>query len=360
LSILIAVGAGVALIITMLPILNAHAWWVRVLDFPRVQFAVYSLIGLMLSLFFGDLTLTSDALSALAFAACFLYQCSWIYPYTVFSECEVKKAKNTNGDNRISLLCANVLMTNRESKKLLKIISDIDPDVIVTLETDSWWESELSDLESSYSYTIKCPLDNLYGMHVYSKLKLSDEKIEFLVEDDVPSMHCFIELRNGRTCQTHFMHPSPPVPNFKESSAERDAELIALAKAISPATQPVIVAGDLNDVAWSKTTRLFRKISGLIDLRIGRGFFNTFHADYPILRWPLDHIFCSTHFKVSQVQRMPPFGSDHFAFFTELVLTENESASDRQVAADAEDRRLANEKIAEENISSRDIPFSNT
>ncbi len=357
-SFLIAVGAIIALLCTVLPLFDANYWWLRVLDFPRVQFAAYSGAGLLTVLAVGDFGSTADATSLSVFTACFLYQCTWIYPYTVLAPSEVEASTTSRGNNCVSLLCANVLMKNKESDKLLDIIYDIDPDVIVTLETNQWWQNQLQELESTYFYTIQCPLENLYGMHVYSKLRLSEEKIEFLVEDDVPSMHCLIHLKNGETCQTHFMHPSPPVPKFKDSSSERDAELIALAKAISNPTDPVIVAGDLNDVAWSKTTRLFRKISGLLDLRIGRGFFNTFHANFAIFRWPLDHIFCSKHFKVSAVKRMPAFGSDHFAFYTELVLSDNSCESRGQLNSDKTDHKLAKEKIGEEDISSQDVLFS--
>jgi endonuclease/exonuclease/phosphatase (EEP) superfamily protein YafD len=91
-------------------------------------------------------------------------------------------------------------------------------------------------------------------------------------------------------------------------------------KEISKQSGPVIVAGDLNDVAWSPTTRHFKKISGLLDPREGRGFFNTFHAHYPLVKWPLDHVFHSKHFSLVRIERLSDIGSDHYPLFTQLAL----------------------------------------
>lgn len=118
----------------------------------------------------------------------------------------------------------------------------------------------------------------------------------------------------------------------------------------------MIVTGDLNDVAWSATTRLFRKISGLLDPRVGRGMFNTFHAHLPFLRWPLDHLFHSAHFTVKHIQRLPSIGSDHFPLFTVLVYEPVEGDKQEGLTANSEDRSEAKAISAEKDIAKSDVP----
>lgn len=92
-------------------------------------------------------------------------------------------------------------------------------------------------------------------------------------------------------------------------------------------------------------------ISGLLDPRIGRGMYNTFHADYWFMRWPLDHLFHSDHFKLKSVKRLPGFGSDHFALFTELVYEVGVDIDQEGLDADADDHSWAETKLENVNIN---------
>src|SRR5690606_11374689 len=108
-----------------------------------------------------------------------------------------------------------------------------------------------------------------------------------------------------------------------------------------------IVMGDLNDVAWSKTTRLFQKISGLLDPRKGRMFLSTFHASIPFMRFPLDHVFISKHFKLVELKKLPHIGSDHFPVLVRVSYAAENAEGQRAPKNDREGRKEANEILGQ-------------
>lgn len=277
--------------------------------------------------------------------ASFIYQSAKIYPYTILARKQVKHYYGKDEERNISILVSNVLTTNRKYHKLIKLINREDPDIVLTLETDEVWEKELEVIEGEYPHTVKIPLKNLYGMHLYSKLELEDIEIKYLISEEIPSIHGKVKLRSGEKVNIHCLHPKPPSPSEDETSTNRDAELLLVGKEIN-GRNSTLVFGDLNDVAWSRTTELFMRLSGLLDPRIGRGFYNTFHAQYPVFRWPLDHVFHSGDFLLLRLKRLENMGSDHFPIYIKLVYEpEIKDLNGETEEVNEEEEEWADEKI---------------
>lgn len=344
------------LLATLLPLSRHSHWIVRGMEFPRLQFTVFSAALLIAHFSFLDTQMITAQALIVVTALCLIWQLWWILPYTLLWPKEVKRSDDEAADKQLSILTSNVLTPNRNAEALISLVEKHQPDVLVTLESDQWWEDQLEVLEAEMPYSVKCPLDNLYGMHVYSRLPLSEQEICYFVEEDVPSIHVALELRSGDKVRAHFLHPAPPSPTENPESAERDAELVIVARSVAESDQPVIVTGDLNDVAWSATARLFRKISGLLDPRVGRGVFNTFHVDYLFVRWPLDHLFHSQHFTLQAIQRLPSMGSDHFPLLTRLTLTPVHDDDQAGITASAPEHEWATEIAEKQGVSENDVP----
>jgi endonuclease/exonuclease/phosphatase (EEP) superfamily protein YafD len=276
-----------------------------------------------------------------------LWQMSRIYPYTPLARKEVHTAHNYQDKMTLTILVSNVLMPNRAYGKLIALVEKEQPDLLLTLETDSAWENALSVLEAHFPYTIKIPADNLYGMHFYSRIALKQKEVRHLIESSIPSIYATAALPDGQTLHLYGLHPAPPSPTENPTSTDRDGELLLVGREAKKTHEPVIVFGDLNDVAWSRSTILFRKISGLLDPRIGRGVFNTFNVKYPLFRWPLDHLFHSSHFTLISIKRLESIGSDHFPIYIKLAYNSGETKNGDSLKVDADDVEQANEKIAE-------------
>lgn len=317
---------------------------IRGFDFPKIQlFAIGlpALVALGFIEFFKD-THSWGWLPVSALSLALLSLAIRMGRYTSFYKYE---ALPGTGDTRIRIIVSNVLMTNRNSKKLLSLVREYQPDLFVTLETDQWWDNEISKLNDLFPHGVNIPLENTYGMILRSRIPLIDPKVDYIVSQGVPSIHTDLKLADGSLIHLHSLHPKPPFPDEDTSSTDRDAELLVVGKRVNEQGGASIVLGDLNDVAWSRTTRLFQKISSLLDPRVGRGYFSTFHAWHWFMRWPLDHVFISHHFRVREIQRLPAIGSDHFPIYVDFSY--EPQGKHAQTAPDdaSKDRKEANEKI---------------
>ena len=343
--------AGFITFVTIWGWMPLDNWWVRVVEFPRIQIVVLGVVAwAAMILFYSDWQI-GQWLLFLALSLTLAYQLRMVLPYTQLWKKEVQNATDDPklAEHQIKIMVSNVLTPNEQKQDLVNLVNDKKPDILIALETDKKWERALEQIEPDYPYTVKVPLDNLYGMHLYSKLELIDPEIKYLIIDDIPSIHSQLRLQSGRVIWLYCLHPMPPSPTEADKSTTRDAELLMVGKHIKEHEQTAILAGDLNDVAWSKTTRRFQRISGLLDPRIGRHFINTFHVKYPFLRWALDHIFHSACFTLVDISRMPSIGSDHFPLMTTLQYEPQEASKQEQNAptTDAEDIQETNHKIEE-------------
>ncbi|MFD0931224.1 endonuclease/exonuclease/phosphatase family protein [Psychroflexus salinarum] len=320
-------------------------WIVRLFDFPKVQLLVLSLFGLFAGMVYFNFSSLFQWIGTGSVLFAIFFHIKKILPYTSFLKKEVLRTTPDSSSNCVSLMASNVLMSNTHYDKLLRQIKKYQPDILLTLESNNDWEKALQSIENEYPFTVKIPQDNFYGMHLYSKIELQDVKINYLLKDDIPSIEAYLRLDEQHKIKLYGLHPKPPSPTEAKTSTKRDAELLIVAKRVKGLDEPVIVFGDLNDVAWSRSTRLFRKVSGLLDPRIGRGRFSTFHAQHKLLRWPLDHLFHSKEFSLNRIHVLPEIGSDHFPIYAKLELTTIAEERQEEHEADSEGQKLADKKI---------------
>lgn len=333
------------IIATWLPVLPSDHWTVRVFDFPHAQITVLTLIVLGAAFYFFDLRERRDAVFMALLTASLLFQFTIILPYLPLAKVQVMRSDGADEKASISLLSANILMDNNNTILIREQIEAYDPDIIALLEPDEKWRQAMIELRQEYPYYVEEPLDNTYGLLLYSRLKLIDPQVKYVMKEGIPSVHTRVALPSGDQIQLYVVHPEPPSPTESETSTKRDGELLLTGKMAAKDSLPVIVIGDLNDVAWSPSTRLFQEVSGLLDPRIGRGFYNTFNANIPLLRWPLDHVFHSDHFKLIQMLRLPNIESDHFPIFIQLSLEPEAEAQQEEPQASPSEEKNADKQI---------------
>lgn len=337
-------GIVLYFLLSVLPLSKSDHWFIRAWDFPRLQLLIFAII---LAISFA-ITYQGTNYLNLIIIACWIIGVSLdvyrVLPYSPFWPKESVVSQNTKKDRSISIITVNVLQHNENPAPLLKLLNKYSPDIIFLLEVNQRWLRDLQSITKHYPYKLEKPLENTYGLALYSKLELEDAEVRELIEKDIPSTYAKVKLANGNKVELFGLHPRPPHYDTG-GSTERDAELVQIAKTVSKSEFPVIVMGDLNDVAWSHTTRLFRRLSKLLDPRVGRGPFPTFPATIPLLRFPLDYVFYSDDFTLVSIKRLGDIKSDHYPMFIEIELSPEKKNQQQAPSTDSGDEEEAQKTL---------------
>lgn len=348
-TVLIAISL-ICLVASLIPFVPSPFGAIRAFDFGRLQILALSLVALLATLaveiwIWEGWTTAGVAAIAMATASAAI-QLAHILPFTPIWT--VETARFTGDETTVptlSLLACNVKQGNRDYQRVIDLVTETSPDIAVFMETDEGWADALRPVLSEYAHRIEQPQDNSYGMIMASRFEMEDPKVQFLLNKEVPSITGVLRLSDGRKVRILAIHPEPPVPT--RDTLGRDAEILVAARLAREESLPILITGDLNDVAWSRTTQRFQRLSRLLDPRQGRGLYNSFHAQYPFARWPLDHIFHSSDFQLLEIDRKHPVGSDHFPMYYRFALAGN-GANETPAPPSEEDYTDADEAISVE------------
>lgn len=306
---------------SLLPLIETNIWWIRFLDFPRLQFALAMIV--LMALYFGFRRRPSPfgwvaVIGALVGLGYHSYK---LHLYTTFVKPAAVAQVDCPDGQAVRVMIANVKRRNEHAEVFLAQVAATEPDLLLVMETDAWWDERLSILDSDFSHRIQSiPTDHAsYGMHLFSTLELVSPKFRYFFNADTPTLVAQVQLPGGEIIGFIGLHPRPPLA-FSQPTTMRDAHVLQAALIAREWDSPTILAGDFNAVPWERTTQRAMRIGGLLDPRVGRGLFSTYDTESYLISWPLDQILLQPRFTLHDFRTLPDFGSDHLAVAVTLCL----------------------------------------
>lgn len=319
----LSILGAVAFALTLISLLPTDFWLVRTADLIREPFTYAAVLLGMIALLAGG---RRRWLATALFGLAALVNVWRIWPYSAFASEEIEQIAASDAETAecFTALAVNVKVKNKGFDQVAAQIEGVAPDLLLLMETDANWISQLRETLEDYPYTLSEPQPHAFGMVFASRLPVADARMVENTSRDTPTLYATIDLPNGENFEFIGLHPKPPLPGW--NTQERDENIVRAGTRTPGNNTDALVMGDFNDVPWSRTTTRFREDGNWRDPRIGRGTYPTFPADLTPLGWPLDQIMLRGNLDLRDFTVMPDNGSDHRAIRATLCqgeMTEN-------------------------------------
>ncbi|WP_420590561.1 endonuclease/exonuclease/phosphatase family protein [Bacterioplanoides sp.] len=217
------------------------------------------------------------------------------------------------------ILLSNVNSANNEHQRLIDLIQQDSPDILVLLEINDAWLNSLQVIKTMYPFEKAIARNDNFGIAVFSKLPLDNAEVRYWGNSGLPSLMLNYQWQ-GEGITLLATHPLPPIT--KDMMQQRDTQLLQAAADAAQQSGPVIMLGDFNITPWSSTFNQITELSGLNNCRNGFGILPTWPAQlkWPALMIPIDHCLASGEITISELRTGNDIGSDHLPLMISLQL----------------------------------------
>ncbi len=216
-------------------------------------------------------------------------------------------------DKAFTLVQLNLNYLNRNADDAVRMVREIDADVVTLQEVSSFVFVEVASLFKDYPYNVVCQYSRVGAVAVFSRLPFASEV--------GPRQGCvvgeglgWIRVKVGdRPVTVASMHLTWPFPFGQSAQVDRlEAHLRALPR-------PVVVGGDFNAAPWSHSVR---RVGEATRASVVQGLRLTLYR--PSLDWvpglglPIDHVLTAPGMVTHSIRRGRNVGSDHLPVVARL------------------------------------------
>ena len=297
----------VVAVASILGFAGRFAWWCDLLSHFRLHYAVALVVGSAALVWRRRTRLAGPALLLGAVNAALLVPL-FVGP---------RAGEPSPDAARLKVLLVNVRTENVHTDKVIDLIRQELPDIVVLQEVSDRWMASLTPLFETYQHRLSSPRDDNFGIAVLSKTPPAAWKIAQFGSAGVPSVLARFHFGSGDLVLIG-THPIPPVS--REHTRLRNEQMDAIATFVAQCHAPVLLVGDLNATPWSSSYRQLRRATGLRDSLRGAGYQGSWPAWLPLLKIPIDHGLFSSGIRVVERHLGPGVGSDHLPVILSCVI----------------------------------------
>ena len=78
-----------------------------------------------------------------------------LYPYSELITPQAILAEGCTDDGAIKVMIANVQERNEQAVEFLALVARVDPDILLVMETNEWWDGHLASLTETFSAALQ-------------------------------------------------------------------------------------------------------------------------------------------------------------------------------------------------------------